>query len=101
MQIIILKYLLIIHKSGKCEFCEDMKDSIDATILSIETIVEQIKTSSTQKSFISDKDYLTNAVASDPLSYYFAIEEDSFLFIDMLAIPIQKGSHLSIHFNSV
>ncbi len=78
-----------------------MKHSIKTTNLTVKRFVEDMKISRTPEAFIADRDTLAIAVSSDPMSYYFAIEEDSYLFIDILAIPIGKGSHLRKHFNSV
>lgn len=76
-----------------------MKDSIKATDLTRDRFVKFMKTSAIHIAYIGDRDALTIAVASDPLSYYFALEEESFLLMDNYAIAISKGSYLKKHFD--
>jgi len=76
-----------------------MKDLIEERLLSFENEIKSLKTSSVPKAYISDKDTLVITTLNDTKSYYFGIEEDSFLLMDQIAIPLAKGSKLREGFN--
>jgi len=78
-----------------------MKDMIEGRSVLIQKILESMKTSYIPEAFIGNKDALAIAASNDLKSYYFGIEEDSFLFIDNVAVPLRKGSKLREGFNNM
>ncbi len=80
-------------KSGKCEICKELKD-LTKGIESNSTFkdrVEHLKFSSYPVAYVGSRDNLMMVIALDPKSYYLAIEEDSSLFMDSLAIALRKN----------
>jgi len=76
-----------------------MEDLIDGKHSSIENAIIYFETHLTPWAIIVDKDSFS--ALENAKSYYFAIEEDSFLFVDNVAIPLRNGSKLKEGFNYV
>jgi hypothetical protein len=54
--------------------------------------MKDLKSSSYPVAYVGPLDSLMMVIALDPKSYYLAIEEDSSLFMDNLAIALRKNS---------
>jgi len=57
----------------------------------LETNMKALIDSPVPLAYISTKDSLLIAISTNPMDFYLAIEEDSFLFVDNLAMPLKKG----------
>ncbi len=60
-----------------------------------------MKRSPVPVAYISIKDSILLYIYSDIKSYYLAIEEESFLFIDNIAIPLRKDFKWKKQFNDL
>ncbi len=88
--LIFKKLLFTFNQSSECEFCKHVRDSIEGTTLSYLIKSQDMKQSPIPLAYIGLKDNILLSISSDIKSFYLGIEEDSFLFIDNIAIPLRK-----------
>ena len=78
-----------------------MKDKIVSRDLTVDVILDQLKHSHFPQVFISNFESLAVYITSDLLSYYLAIEENSFLLIDQMAMAMKKDFKWKNSFNYI